>query len=352
VRRRKALATAAAIVLGSAVLDEVAAMEWLVSADEPAPPSRIGETDVAALRALTKQLLKLARGGHPAMPKVYSAVIQRSELLLDADATTFWARKLRSALAELHTNAGWYAYDVHQTDLASWHYSRAIRLGKDADDVMAVVGAAWSQATGYRELGAPNDALKLYQLAQGHLRTKPVEGRHAALGELDLRIARCYADIATAEPMVEIPSLRGPAVTKLEHDELEHLANEALARSQDCPQPAAGVGIADRAYARAGLELAMGRLDTAERYAANAVVLAPDGNRVAACPLVQLATVRAVAGSSSADQLAADALDVVSRVRSARSRRMLAPPEKALAARKDSTSMDLAERARALRTAA
>src|SRR5262249_45178923 len=88
VRRRKGLATGGAMVLGYGGRGEVAAVEWLVSADEPAPPGRIGETDVSALRALTNQLLKLARGGHPAMPEVYSAVIQRSELLLDADATT------------------------------------------------------------------------------------------------------------------------------------------------------------------------------------------------------------------------------------------------------------------------
>jgi transcriptional regulator with XRE-family HTH domain len=352
VRRRKALATAAGILLGSAVLGEVAALEWLVTDDRPSPPGRIGETDVAALRALTGQLRELARGGHPGMPEVYGQVLHRAEALLDAKASEFWARKLRSALAELHTDAGWYAYDVHQTDLASWHYSRAIRLGKDAGDAMAVAVAAWSQASGYRELGAPNDAIKLYQLAHDHLAASPIEGRHAVLGELHLRMALSYADLARSDevPRIEIPS-RGPAVVKLAPGGLRAQAAEVLARSQDCPSPSPGVGMADRAYARAALELAMGRLDSAERYASNAVVLAPAGPLVAACPLVQLATIRAIAGDSSFEGAATSALDVVSEVRSVRARAMLAPLETALAARRDSTSRELAQRARALRTA-
>jgi hypothetical protein len=131
-QRRRLLATAAALTFGVPVLGELDRNGLLVAdagESEAIPPVRVGKSDVAALKALTREYRELARGGHPGMPEIYGSAVRRAELMLDADRICSPPR-LWSALAQLHTDAGWYAYDLHLTDLANWHYARAIRAGR------------------------------------------------------------------------------------------------------------------------------------------------------------------------------------------------------------------------------
>jgi len=351
VKRRNLVANAASIAFG-AVLGESGRFEFIADPKLP-PPVRIGRSDVAGLQALTRELRGLARGGNPAMPEIYQPVAQRADLMLDADAADFCRRKLRSALAELHTDAGWFAYDMHLTDLATWHYSRAVKLGTKAGDVFAAVNATWCQATGYRELGAPNDALKLYQLALERLERAMVPGRDAILGDLHLRIALALAELGSQErPRLEMPSRRGPVVVGLSASSLRRQVNDALGRASDSPAPPSSMhdlALADRVYARAGVELALGRLDVAQGFSRQSVdMLSPEDRRTIACPLIRLATIHTAVGDSDAPKLVVAALDAVDGLRSARGRALLAPLGEALAARRDSTSVDLAQRVRDL----
>jgi len=67
---------------------------------------------------------------------------------------------------------------------------------------------------------------------------------------------------------------------------------------------------------------------------------------------ITLATTHIIIGERNAATLTTAVLDAVSDLRSTRNRAMLAPLAKALSARKDSTSVELAQRAQALRDAA
>jgi hypothetical protein len=77
----------------------------------------------------------------------------------------------------------------------------------------------------------------------------------------------------------------------------------------------------------------------------------PDDRRDSAHARITLATTHVIAGDSDAPKLTTAALDAVSELRSALNRVMLAPLVQALSARKDGTSVELAQRARSLRTA-
>jgi len=129
-------------------------------------PAVVTRREVRALRALTAQLRTLGRAGNGGMPDVLTPTVIDAERHLrvdvDSDAT---ARSLRSALAELHTLAGWCAHDMHLTVTARWHYSRATTLAGEADDITEAVSATWHASIMERDRD-PDTALKLLQLAQ------------------------------------------------------------------------------------------------------------------------------------------------------------------------------------------
>jgi tetratricopeptide (TPR) repeat protein len=238
-------------------------------------------------------------------------------------------KALRSAAAELHTLAGWCAYDLHLTDLATWHYARAIKLAGDAEDAMAAVSAAYHQAVGWRELGAPNDALKLWQLALGKLD----DVRDGTPGKANQQVwlhfgaADAFADLGHPED-----------------------ARERQQRASRLPALTDPFEVADASHTRAGLELAIGRLDVAEQYASTAVgAFGTADQRDAAPAVIRLAAINAIAGEPKTERLAQQAIAAVAAVPSMRARAMLLPLEQALAGRKDSTSVELAQRCRMLR---
>jgi len=327
VKRRLLLASATMALVDRPVLGAVAAPDHAPVATPL--PTRIVKADVTALHALTEQLRALGRAGHSGMPEVLAPIAHRADQLLTVPATDNVRQALLSQLAELHTLTGWCCTDMLQINQARHHYNQALHRAADAGDVLRMVSAATHAAHMDRELGAPNDALKLYQMAQAKLldvRGPELPALHAAL---HIRSAYSWALL----------------------DRPDH-AREQLARVADLPAPADPYERADSDGVRARTELILGRLDAAEQLATRAIrTWSPNDRRDSAYARITLATTYTIAGEPAAPALAAAALDMVAALPSALARADLAPLENALADRKDSASVELAQQARALRAA-
>jgi len=116
-----------------------------------------------------------------------------------------------------------------------------------------------------------------------------------------------------------------------------------LARAAEHATPRDPFERADADYVRARIELALGRCEPAWQYANNSVrTWGPNDRRDSAPARITLATTHVIVGDSDAPKLVVAALDAVDGLRSARAYAMLAPLVKALSARKDSTSVELA----------
>jgi hypothetical protein len=181
-----------------------------------------------------------------------------------------------------------------------------------------------------RDQGAPDDALKLYQLAQFKL--------------LD---ARGHPGLPAEQASLHVRAAYALALMGRPDD-----VRRELVRAADLPPIDDRFERADTDAARARAELALGKVDAAEQYGANSVrTWGPDDRRDSAHARITLATTHAVAGEADAPALATTAIDAAAGLRSMWNRAMLVPLETALAARKDSASAELARRARELRVA-
>ena len=186
-------------------------------------------------------------------------------------------------------------------------------------------------AASERERGAPGDALKLFQLAQARLL-----GAHDDQPRLPKLQLWLHVQSAHAYALLDRP---------------DHVYRE-LQRAKEYPALEDPFERADMDDVRASIELHLGRLGIAEQYAAMSVrTWAPGDRRDSAMARITLATTHALSGEPDAPRLAARALGAVAELRSLRTRAALAPLEKALAARKDSTYTELAQRVQALRVA-
>jgi tetratricopeptide (TPR) repeat protein len=203
-------------------------------------------------------------------------------------------------------------------------------LAAEADDALGMVSAAQHAAVIPREGGAPNDALKLYQLAVAKLSAVP----HG------------YAELPADQAGLHVRS----ALTWALLERPEH-AHRELQRAADLPLQSDPFERADTDYNRAEVQLALGRVDIAEQYATTALRTWSDSDRRESTGArITLATTHALTGEPDAPRLAAAALEAVEHLRSLRNRARIAPLEKALAAREDRAYAELAQRARALRT--
>ncbi|MGH3674008.1 MAG: hypothetical protein ACRDSH_25790, partial [Pseudonocardiaceae bacterium] len=117
-------------------------------------------------------------------------------------------------------------------------------------------------------------------------------------------------------------------------------------------QPTTSYEDADMEHGAASVYLLLGRLDTAQRFAANSVrKWSTEGisRREGIAADIALATIHTQARQSNANALAQRAITGMAPLQSLRTRRIkLAPLIKALDTRPDSTSRDLAHRARQL----
>jgi hypothetical protein len=129
-------------------------------------PSRLGLSHVHAVRAVTERLRGVARyyGGQADLFGAAATLYMRWMQVPGTDAIK---AQFGAALATLHTDAGWYCYDLGVD--GTGYFTRALRLADEAGDAYGIANAAWNAGATLVHSGHPNDALKLFQLGQFHL---------------------------------------------------------------------------------------------------------------------------------------------------------------------------------------
>ncbi len=326
-KRRAMLALASTALLGAPVLGEV--LEFPAPPTTPTPlPSRLGASDVAALKELTAQLRKGARtyGGGA---DVVTAVANRSRSLMSAPSSDEVKAELGSVLADLHTLAGWCCVDSGLPDQARACFATAMDLAASVGDGVQVASALWHAGIQMRDAGAYNDGLKACQLGLIKLGEIPdAPGAAEAAAWLNVESARVSAAMGHSET-----------------------AERSLKAAREW-QPATAYDVADMECVTSYVYLWLGRLDIAEQFAASSVRhWATEGTsrREGVLADIALATIHTKTNQSDAATLADRAIASVGPLQSLRTRRIkLAPLVKALNTRTDSTSRDLAYRAHQL----
>jgi transcriptional regulator with XRE-family HTH domain len=326
-KRRILLAIGGIAVLGSPVLGKVLGLPTPPSTPTPLP-SRLGVSDVAALKELTAQLRTEARtyGGGA---DVVTAVANRSRLLMSVPSSDPIKAELKSALADLHTLAGWCCVDSGLHEQARACFATAMDLAAGDGDGVQMALALWHAGIHMRDAGAYNDGLKACQLGLIKLGETPDSPETAeAAAWLNAEAARVQAAMGHSEA-----------------------AERSLKIAREW-QPATTYDTADMEHGAASVYLLLGRLDIAERFAASAVrkwTAERTSRREGVAADIALAIIHTQAGQSDAAVLAQRAIAGVAPLRSLRTRRVkLAPLVEVLDARADSTLHDLAYHARQL----
>jgi transcriptional regulator with XRE-family HTH domain len=326
-KRRVLLALGGFTLLGAPVLGEV--LELPTPPNKPTPlPSRLGASDVAALKELTVELRKEARtyGGGA---DVVTAVAHWSRALMAVPSSDPVKAELESALADLHTLAGWCCVDSGLHDQARACFATAMDLAARAGDRVQMASAFWHAGIHMRDAGAYNDGLKACQLGLIKLGEAPdAPGAAEAAAWLNVESARVSAAMGYSD------------------------AAERSLKAARKWQPATAYDLADMECVTSYVYLWLGRLDTAERFASNSVrhwTAEGTSRREGVLADIALATIHTKTNQSDAATLAHRAIAGVAPLQSLRTRQVkLAPLVKALDARSDSTSRDLAHRARQL----
>jgi transcriptional regulator with XRE-family HTH domain len=324
-KRRAMLAIASAALLGAPVLGELLALPTPPTTDTPLP-SRLLPSDIAALQKLTAQLYAGARtyGGGA---EVVTTVATRSRSLLSVPASDPIESQLKSALADLHTLAGWCCVDSGLPDQARTFFATAMDLAAEAGDGVQFASALWHAGIQMRDAGAYDDDLKACQLGLIKLAEAPdAPGAAEMAAWLNTECARAAAAIGHGDA-----------------------AERSLQAAREW-QPTTAYDIADKECVTSYVHLFLGRLDTAQRFAAHSVRhWAAEGasRREGVLADIALATIHTKTNQSDATTLAQRAIASVTPLQSLRTRQVkLAPLIKALDDRGDSTSRDLAYRAR------
>ncbi len=318
-QRRDVIAAGALATLGfvpsfAALLDDSAQ-----PAEVPLP-SRIGASDVAEVRTRTQQLRTAAQveGGQARAASTAAAYYRR---LTRVPATEQVRRSLGCALAELDELAGWSCYDAGLDRHARWHYRTAVDLAHRAGDDYRVASALRCAGVVDSRRDNPNEAMKLYQLAE-------------------LKLGNRDPDLAAW-----LHAVSAHALAVMGHEQVR----SALAAARDGWQATEATERADQNYQSALVYMRLGRLDVAEQLAAS-VNGAGRVRPVGVFAGILRATIHVQTGEPRGTTLAKAAIDATEGLRSARARERLAPLEQALSARRDSTSTDLAHLARTVRT--
>ncbi|MGH4025645.1 MAG: helix-turn-helix domain-containing protein [Pseudonocardiaceae bacterium] len=323
-KRRVLLATASLALFDRPILGEV--LELPARPESPTPlPSRLVMADVDAISNLTEQLRLLARqyGGQG---ETVSAIAVRSMRLLSVDASDDVRGSLHSALAELHTVAGWCCFDsAVSADVIRAHFARGAELATRAGDTYRAVDALYHAAMAMQH-EAPNDALKMLQLVQFRLGQERSD--HPRTGTLSSWL---HADSARC-----LISLNRP-----------DQARSSLAAARDAWDPGDRFDQADMDHVTAQAYRGLGRLDLAEQLAASSVrVWGEQDRRDSVQAATTLAAIHVDAGEPDGLTLAGNVIRDVASLRSGRARAKLCGLADVLAARPDGSSRELAVHAR------
>ncbi len=304
-QRRALMAVGSIALFGSPILGEV--LHIPVRPQTPTPlPSRLGASDVTAMRSLTESLRAVARtyGGGA---EVMTGVAHRSLPLMSVPASDQVHTDIASALANLHIMAGWTCVDSGFHDQARACFAAAMDLAKIADDNREIASAFRHTGIQMCDAGAYNDGLKAFQL-----------GLMAAdKGE---SIAWLHAETALPYAMLGYQDHAINAVKK--------------AREQHLTDP---FDSADMDYVTSCVYTKIGKVDRAESFTASSVrKWNAEGisrrDRVEAD--IMLATLHATTGEPDTVILARKAISGVAELQSVRARQVkLIPLVQALEAR-------------------
>ncbi|MGH3767095.1 MAG: helix-turn-helix domain-containing protein [Pseudonocardiaceae bacterium] len=323
-KARALLAVASTALFGRPVLGAV--LQLPTQEEPPTPlPSRLAMADVTALQEMTRRLEIVAKayGGSADM---LSPVAAHAERLLRVPGSEAIKRDLAGAIAELHTVAGWAAFDARQDKTALYHFIRAMELGADTVDGFAFSKAVYLAGVATAERGHYNDGLKLLQLGRISLDSVPPTPRTR---ELTSWLAADSADVLARMDQVAA-------------------ARSELAAARDSWRAPDADDQADMSWVTALVELTLGRLEMAARLVA-ASVRHWEGTadrRQAALGGITLAIIHVRAGEPDAHELAHQAITTVARLRSVRARDRLAPLAAELESRRSTAAWRLAGLAR------
>jgi hypothetical protein len=166
VRRRTFLGQAAAITLGATVLGPELGDRPAAAAAPTPVPTRIGRSDVDQVRQTTAALraLDYQHGGGSCREAAIAQLSWASQLV-HSDCAGEVGRQLRVALADLHNLVGWTSLDIGQHDAARHYFLTALRLARQAEEPDLVANILYR--TGRISLpGDPAEALRLFRLGQ------------------------------------------------------------------------------------------------------------------------------------------------------------------------------------------
>lgn len=259
--RRSFLAAASAAVFGEAILGT----EATIAAPGPAPlPSRVGSADVEQIRTLTAVIRDRGRltGGQG---RVSAAVARESARLTAVPATDPVKRDLLAALSDQQVEAGWCCFDDGMNRHADALYRDALSLAKEAGDGYGVANTLRHAGFLPEETGAPNDAIKLYQVAGVRIH------RHPNRDHL-------------------LPWLEAQTATALVHLGRPEMALEKMARVRDAYAPSDPFEAADLDLTASLVALGADDLDGAEPLARSAVEGFGESRRGKAFALAALAS--------------------------------------------------------------
>jgi hypothetical protein len=328
-KRRALLAAASVALFNRPVLGDL--LELPTRPESPTPlPTRLGTADVDAIRNLTERLRTLARqyGGQG---EPVSAVAVRSLKVMQVPASDGVRASLASALAELHTVAGWCCFDSGVSpDVIRAHFTRAMELGAGADDTYRAVDAFYHAAMTMQQ-DEPNQALKMFQLAQFRLGQEGSD--HPRTRTLD---AWLHTDSGRTLIMMDRPEQ----------------ARSSLAAARDKWDPADRFDQADMDHVMAQAHRDLGQLDTAEQLAASSArTWGEEDRRDRVQAAITLASIHVEAGEPDGLTLAEQVIRDASSLRSRRARARLGDLAEVLAASPSGSSRELAVHARRVATA-
>ncbi|MGH3801774.1 MAG: helix-turn-helix domain-containing protein, partial [Pseudonocardiaceae bacterium] len=331
-KRRALLAAGGMVVLGQPVFGTPDPSALTFRDVITRPPSHIGMPDVEIFEQVTARLGVVDReSGGFAAREMLVAVAQGGEELLTAQCAEPVRQRLLGAVSEAHRLAGWASGDVGLIDQCRWHMHRAMDHAQGQQERLA--GVLASAGDMEKHYNAPNDALKLFQIATAGLpvNADPQSGAvlhglaasayltlgHAEHARAALKQSRnLFVEVAEPEAALPFFAFYGPGHGLL---------------------AATGAKLADYALAHADVQRA---LDTRPDYDV----------RCRALDTIVLATILINSGElRDGINETRRALDLVTVVGSQRVRDRLEPLERALAGRRDSTCQDLARRVRTLR---
>jgi tetratricopeptide (TPR) repeat protein len=175
---------------------------WSEAPARTPAPGRIGMTDVRQVEAATRALraLDYQYGGGFCRDAVV-AQLSWGQQMLDSSAGEPVKQRLFTAIADLHSLAGWTSFDTGLMDSARGHFAQALDLAKHGGDHHLVANVLYRMGRVYLHQDAANDALKLFQLGQIAAQES---GSELAVAVLCANEAWAYAMMGNEEQSVKL----------------------------------------------------------------------------------------------------------------------------------------------------